>query len=394
MAISDPEFLAGRPIVYEKPQSQKILTSVLCLGAILVLALVALGTDADDGGTKWLVLSGGIAIAGYVMYATFRNRLTLYTDRLEYRTALQTQTVFKSDITGFRSIQTRHGKKLVFQTRSTGNITTPDYRDNRALFREWLADFPDLNAIEAAAFTKSLEDSPAFGSDTARRKVAVAVHRKVASTINVIAFVLAFWLFLFGEPKIALEAACLAMPVVVLCVAALFGGRYTVLWERTLGRINLAPAFLLPMVSVAWRSFTDDSILDPLPALYMALACAGVGFLAIIVIERRMPPIILISVAGLILGSWGGVRLADVLADTSLPQVYTVVITDKQVYHHRKSPDEYRLYVDIHDQSGLPQTFDTHRSFYDRVHTGETLCLNLHKGALGYRWFNYAECAV
>jgi hypothetical protein len=185
------------------------------------------------------------------------------------------------------------------------------------------------------------------------------------------------------------------MTVAVLCVAGLFGGRYTLLWERTSGRINLSPAFLLPMLAVAWRSFNDDSILDPIPALYMALACAGLGLLVVIMVERRaLQPLILISAMGLVLGCWGGLRLADVLVDSSAPQVQAARITDKQIYHHRKAPDEYRLYVDIHDPSVLPQTFDAPRNFYDRVHVGDRLCMKLHKGALGYHWFDYAECPV
>ena len=349
--------------------------------------------------------------AGWLL-SLFRVRLRLWPDRWEFRGTFRTLSGRRLDVAGYRWHYFHTGDLMEFRLKSPdgaptiATFTIPDYRDQPG-FDDWIAGVPDLGSFERDTYESALEANTAFGETSWQRKQAIAQDRRKLAIVNWVAVIVALCvLFLpFTLPAIGL-ALCTLMPLLAIAAAALSRGRYAVSHSMGNPKLSLFVPASVPSLALAIRFLADTGTLDRWHVLLPAAVSAIVLTLIVGVIDGRLRsdmlgPTLLLAFAY----SFGALLDCDHLADFRASTTYTLPLVDHYIAYEPSITGRYgmisrgvRHYILQLGPWGpqdsidlLPRRIEVSASFYTAL-ADKQLCMTLHQGALGWRWFNYRAC--
>lgn len=409
------------PDVFQAHAWLRRMACAICfLAAIPVVILVASAHKPLD-----LLIPGGMVCLGTGwLWSLFRVRLRLWPDRWEFRGIFRSLSGRRLDVAGYRWHLFRVGDTIEFTLKgkdgrpSGASFTLPDYRD-RPGFNSWIAGLPDLTIFERDHYEGALQANAAFGPDAGRRRKAIIRHRGNLTIVNAIGVLAAVWVFVLPSvlPS-AILLLCTVIPLVAIVAAAMSGGRYAV--THTLGNPKLSlfvPAFV-PGVALAARFLADRGTLvfaqyaslDRWHVTLPAIACATVLTAIVGVIDRRLRLDVLgLTVILLFAYSFGALLACDQLADTNPGTTYAQPIQSRDINETAPTPSNagvrgtggagFTSYVVQIDPWGprnlaevLPTQIEVNAGFYRALQPNDRLCMTLHPGALGWRWYTYSIC--
>ena len=214
----------------------------------------------------------------------------------------------------------------------------------------------------------------------------------IKTWIPAIIFLIVFWLFTSVLPHRAVVIACLFLSLATIVVGIIlsFGNKKT--FYYAFGFILLA--FLIPVIQLGFRvQYTFVNGMPTSLLIIPAIAGFAVSILftfAFRIHNEKLRPIgtfIGMILIFAFLFAFGfcmiGTHLNYVL-DTTPPVPCEAVIEDKEIEHHRKSPDTYEFIVTI-DEKRIP--LDVSSEEYHRYDIGDTYAFYRHQGAFNIPFY-------
>jgi hypothetical protein len=245
--------------------------------------------------------------------------------------------------------------------------------------------------VESEQAERALLADPDFGATAAERKDVLGRLRCLSGIGIALGLIILFWNIWLPIPY--------GLPP-ALGVIAPWAAVGLVRWSR--GRLVLLPisgdarpqTFGLAvggLGSSAW-AFTNLHLYDWQEALIPGAICGAIFFAVILALDSR------VLAAGRALASlalfclawaWGDVVMLDRFADQAAPQVYSTVVGDKYISSGRSSAP-YLQVAPWGDRVAV-EDIRVNRHIYDATPIQSVICIQLHKGALGVRWFDLGD---
>jgi hypothetical protein len=200
------------------------------------------------------------------------------------------------------------------------------------------------------------------------------------------------WAIFFPRPYGLCIAVLVVAPVAAIAAAWMSGGTISLNDRKGEKRPVLGTLMLLPWLALGARAVIDYQVLDWIPPLVLAVAIGGLAALAAMKADaefRKPLWAILLLLMGLDWG-WGLVIEANGLFDRTPPQILSTKVLRKWKSSGRSTT--YYLNVAPTSVPGLKGDIDVGSRLYRRIDVGESVCLELHAGSLGWRWYRPAAC--
>jgi len=219
--------------------------------------------------------------------------------------------------------------------------------------------------------------------------------RRLAGWLNTFAGLLTVWTLLAPWGRMAATIACAAAPLVALAVAAGSGGSIGLDSSKTDPRPHVAYLIAMPLLALMARAVLDVTLLGMVYPAAAATAGAAIGAGATLVINPAARGKTWPLIGGATLGAiwtFSVFMLADVWLDRLPPQTYEAAVVGKTRSHARAT--SFRLKLAPWGPRQHEQAVSVSWDLYRSVSLGERVCIDLHRGAFGARWFQIARCNV
>lgn len=385
------------PRVYRIRRGQRLLFGGFGLagivGGLLGAGAILLGSSRDNPAVALIpLLFAGLGI--YLLAAIIAERLVLYEDAFEFvELGRGKRRVRRGEIAGLRIVPLQYGyHQLVLELRAGKKPLKINWmHETDAILQAWLDEIPNLDADDRARVEAELLRSAALGADPAERTRNLTRARKIARVLNGISLAAGAWGLIYPRPYRAAIVALGVLPLVGL--ATLLGGRGRYAFDATRNdpRPSLIATVMLPGLALATRAIFDVHVLDWKPLLFGAAVGGLALVVAIAVGERRRKLWVLALLAPLISTyPWGALSLANALLDRGAPEVFRVGVRGKHVSGGRQTS----WYLELDPWGPVTERKDVAvgRRLYNAALTGDRVCVALHPGALGARWYVVLDC--
>ena len=201
--------------------------------------------------------------------------------------------------------------------------------------------------------------------------------------------------FLF-DPWPWVRILCAIMPWFALGVMYLSGGRLVVSGNRNVWQPDIFLAIYLPLIAFAFWAALEVRVLD-WPVAVAAGIGVGVLLALAFVAARSGKPQAGLAFAAVMLAvvgsgySYGVVTLADTTGDTRIVQTYRPQVLGKYVRKSRNITD----YLVLDAWGPQPRRdISVDDVLYETAVVGQAVCVEVHPGRLGVRWYTMRSCAV
>ncbi|HEX4159389.1 MAG TPA: hypothetical protein VHY79_13020 [Rhizomicrobium sp.] len=218
--------------------------------------------------------------------------------------------------------------------------------------------------------------------------------RLFARVLNGIGFAIGFWVLAWPQPyKLAVLGAMTAF-VAALAVKLLSRQRLGITDARGgNSRPGVQALFLMPALVVPLRALQDINLLEWQPVLLWSLALAAGLAIPLFAGDKELPKKPLFAAFLLILTyayAWGSLAEANSMFDTSAPQIFQTTIRSMHANYGKSTSYHLRL----GPWNGRPAGDDVRvpRALYVRHRAGETMCVALRNGWLGFRYEEARSC--
>jgi hypothetical protein len=337
-----------------------------------------------------------VLLGAYLIIYALRTTVTLRADAIDVQEIFTCKTFLRADIAARRILPTQYVRTLVLIPRASdqkklkfGLAVSTD-----AAFAAWLADFPDLDAKELAESREALAVDPDLGFNSEQRNQSIARAKKLATVLDVAAFVSFFWSFFFPRPHLLVAAILSALPLIALGLLIRSQGIYQIEGRRNDARPSLALVLIFPGLALAVLSLHDFLLLEWKPILtlsvLLALAMTLVAAKADPGARQRRAALVPIAIFGAFY-TFGLIAQANSLLDYSSPQTFQVAVVGKHISSGKNT--SYYLHLDPWGPQTSATQVTVPASIYSSSATGQQVCVSLHPGALRIPWYAVAPCS-
>ena len=219
------------------------------------------------------------------------------------------------------------------------------------------------------------------------------VLTRIAAGATLVGAGVGVWGGFLPWPYELVVAVLLATPWAALVLSVVTGGRLNIMLVNSKTRPTIFLLWALPMAALCYRS-ADVRVLDTMPWLEW-VAAVGMGLTLVLWLTNRTQlPKQLPTYAGLlaisIVYSWCAVTELNALLDGAPSTTYRTPVASRWTTGSRSRA----YYLRLAQWGPMPDVDDirVNNYLYDRVVTGEVVCVALHPGVLGLRWYQVTEC--
>jgi hypothetical protein len=323
-------------------------------------------------------------------------KVTLSFDDIRVRGIFGSRRMLRADIAGRHLLPTQYVSTLVLVPHDDAQkrLKIPLLLRRDAVFNAWLADLPDLDAQEVAESQNRLAIDPDLGFRSEDRLSQVDRAKRISKPLNVAAFLALLWAMFLPHPYKLLISVLAALPLLTLLLLIRSRGIYQIEERRNDARPSLALALIGPSLGLALRAILDFNLLEWKPILFITLLISVIMTAAIFGsdpgIRRRVVGLVLLFCFCAVYGYGLSVQ-ANSLLDRSPAQIFRTAVVDKHVTEGRSTT--YYLHL----QPWGPETDVTEVSvssqLYNSSNRGDTVCIDLHPGALRVPWYLVHRCS-
>ncbi len=341
-----------------------------------------------------------LALGAYLTAAVRAERLVLYEDAIELvELGRGKRRVRRDEIAGLRVVPLQHGYRQLVFVRGAGRkpLKFTWVHETDAVLEAWLHAIPDLDAEERARAEAELLRSPTLGADEAERARNLTRARMLARVLNGISLAACAWGWLYPRPYPAAVVALGVLPLVGLALAVGGRGRYAFAPSRSEPRPSLTMTVVIPGWVLALRAMLDVNVLDWKP-LFVGAVVGGLALaVGVEITEREQPRKRWVRAVGFVAFAsmmsvypWGALTLSNALLDRGAPEVFRVAVRGKHVSGGKHT--SWNLELDPWGPVTDGKDVDVGPRLYGTVSTGGRVCVALHPGALGARWYVVRRC--
>jgi hypothetical protein len=262
-------------------------------------------------------------------------------------------------------------------------------------WKSWFANIPDLDAEVAKAFVAAIDANADLGSTPAERQRRLAAARSIARYAIWANLGLFAWTYIYPRPYEWVILVLAVIPWAAIVIMARSPGLYTFNAPRGSGRPDLTVLLISPGFLLMLRAILDVQVLDWPHLFEWALILAAVLIVTIVwaipAAREKFGTLALILIMTLPYG-YGAGALGNTLLDHSTALSYPTTVYRMFVTNGKHRTPTLRLgpWGPRTTAEDAAVSWDLYRS----TRVGETVCAQLHAGALGIRWFRIAKCGL
>jgi hypothetical protein len=217
-----------------------------------------------------------------------------------------------------------------------------------------------------------------------------------ASALVLVTAVLCLWSLFTGDPPLPVLIATAAMPWLAMLMARAEAP------SRLVGRRrkNLVAAVMLPGLAVGVVAFGMEEVaVDWRIPLIVALALgAPITVLADAALHgsrviRGRAVTSLVIFCCMSVYAYGGLSLANARFDMASPERFRAAVLEKRITHGRYST-HWHLRLPPWGPQAEPSEAEVRASVYRAVAVGNSVCIDLHRGAFGIAWYIVERCEL
>jgi hypothetical protein len=333
---------------------------------------------------------------GVVLLVNLRKtRLVLRRDSVAMHDLFSTRELNRDEIKGFRiEVRSKGASSTVLVPRSGDRrkVNVPHIFDFDDSFYEWLEQFSDIGAEEAAAAQAEMENNSALGATPEERAESLKQARLSARTLSIAAVIVSIWGWFFPTPYRVVVFVLVAMPWLALALAMRYRGLFRVDQKQNDPHPSIALPFLFPGLVLAIRVLYDLHMIGWQKPLVVALfidllLCATAMKLDSTLAAKKQ--IILLFLISIGYGFGAGLE-ANALLDRSPAQIYEAKVLSKRI--SRGKTTTYHLTLSAWGPLTHNDEVTVFRDFYESLQAGDTACVVSHQGALGMPWYVVRYC--
>jgi hypothetical protein len=364
------------------------------LGAVGVLLALAWLTGGAREPILIPVMAALLASAAWFCAYVLRCATVLTADAVERRGVLGSRRMLRTDIAGYRVRSQRNWYSFLIlePTRpDVGRLRIVRYRPDSA-FNRWFDGIPDLDQQELQASEDALLSDVEFGATAAERSRTLESLRRLGGFATIAGMAIFAWNVFLPVPHGLPPALGVMAPWIAVGLVRWSGGRLTLFYRANDARPYVGGLLVAGWGSSMWAGF-NTYFYHWQETLAPGAICGCVFFVLVAALDSRVfaesRHVITLAACCLIWG-WGDAALADRFADRAPPQVFETVAGDKYVSSGRW-PTPY-LKVAVWGDRRSVEDISVDRATYDATAIPSVVCIRLHKGALGVRWFDLGGC--
>ena len=335
-------------------------------------------------------------LGAYLVLAMLKSKLILTADAIELRDTFATKHLLRSQIAGWRVLPTQYVSTLVFLPRDphAKKIKFPLTFKLDEQFESWLETITNLDVQDQTESLTQMQAQLDPSLTEEQREVTLFNAYRFAKYLTWASYVAAILGWFYPRPYSLVILVLAAIPPTAIYLGLSAKGVYQFDGKRNDARPSLAVPVIMPGMILALRALYDLSFLrwqQLLPPIFLvtlvltsliASADPKTG-------KQRWAYLATLLIA---VGYAGGVTaMADSLLDHSTPQ-----ILQAQVLHKRISTGRHTTwYLELAPwgPQDHPDEVSVHRSLYNSVQPGQTVCIYLYPGTLKIPWFQVAHCS-
>lgn len=361
--------------------------------------LMAVPIRHPSGAGTWLLLGGAgpVLLGGFMAASTAVSKLILRADAIELVGPLGTRELRLDALAGRRRQATRGGSILLLVPKTGRAVRLDSGMPRDRMLDAWIDALPDLDLREREASEAKLLADPAFGSSPQERFARLARARRFSKVVNGAAVATLAWAYLYPHPYPLAIGLLALFPWCAVLIVMLSRGLIVFDARRNDARPNVAVLLLLPGIVLGLRAMLDVHVLDVMPVFVY-------GFLASLPLlasawmtaskDAAKPwgfPLTLLLLVALPYGG-GGLLLANVGLDHQPAQTFPTHVLRKYISTGKHSSPH--LVLAPWGPRVMGEDMSVNRAYYAHVDAGSSVCMSLHPGAFGMRWYGLGDCVA
>lgn len=370
----------------------------MILGTFLIGGGIFFGCAASSNApvsrvSSLFFLCGGIYTIAYALLA----RVVMEGSRIRVRGAFREQSADFNDIEGYRTISSRNGTYTQLCLKDgQGTISLSNSFETDGDYSAWFHQLTDLDKRDRDAMLDEIAREEAIGSTPKERVRAVSKAKTLSIALLVATIGVAIALN-FANPDIQFPAAfALAIaPIAVLLMVRRAPLLYTVMKPRSDPRADLGLVLLVAGLGLLMRE-RGVHLVAQQPILLIAVLITLV-YSAALYSSMRSGNTFIGRMIGLLffIGIYGhGLAvLADSMPDYSQTTTYTTSVVAKHISRGGRSTSyvlELAPWGPLQDRNNL----NVSSREYAHTTIGDQVCLLLHQGVLGSKWYERITCSA
>jgi hypothetical protein len=366
------------------------------IAALMGAGSVWMMTSVASGSPAWLLVAlAMIALAGVIALSCGRVRLVLRADSIETQGLFGTRVLRLDAIAGRRLRPTR-GKPMRVIVPKQGRPLALDsgFPADRVL-DAWYAALPDLDLRDRQSFEAAVAADPTFGRSAPERLARLASARQLAKLASMLTIGVLMWVYIYPHPY---ATAIVVAAVLPWCAVLIAGGSHGLVCfdsARNDVRPNLAIMLFGPAFVLGMRALLDVHLLDVPHALEFGFLAGLPLVLAASLVRESgasrawVMPAVLLAFVALPYGA-GALVLADVQLDHQPAQTFQTEVLRKYITSG-KHRQPYLVVAPWGPKTDV-EKIAVGGAYYAHVAPESTVCMNLHRGALGLAWYGVNDC--
>lgn len=336
-----------------------------------------------------------VALGSYLLLYTFKSKIVLYADRIEWHGVKSQRSLRRDDIAGWRITRTQYVSTLELHSRSPGTkklkVSLMLKRDD--VFDGWFAGLANLDAQEREESLAQVVEDQRIAATPEDRAQKLAKAKKIATVLSWAAGIASVWGWLYPRPYELAIAILAIIPGIAVILLATGGGLYQMEGRRHDVRADLFLAFIVPSAVLTLRSVWDFEFLEWSPILKLAIVGSMVLTILVVGADRGMRERRWAFLAFLFLSffyGFGAMAQANALLDRSEGQVFQTQVLAKRISSGKSTT--YYFTIDPWGPRSEPNEVSVSRALYQATSVGQNVCVWLRKGSLRVPWFVIGSC--
>ena len=373
------------------------MVSTLGLGILFVGLAVVMGSGFSTSRFNpapfffvFFFLAGGVVLAAWPL----RARVVIEGSRITVRNGLGERSADRSEIEGFRTIQSRNGsyRQLYLKHGGTISISTAFNFDEDA--RSWFGQLTDLDRVDREALLDQISHEQELGT-TPEERLGKLANAKTWSVFLTVISIAAAVALLIPALKLRVPAAVLlaGIPVAAFFLVQRSPLLYAFFKQKADPRAELSICLIVCgfglILSVNQVHFVA---LEPLMLIIVPVGLAYfLGFYTACRHGTQRPgkTMALLFFAGLY--GWGFAAMSDTIADRAQATTYSADVMRKHVSRGRSTT--YYLELSPWGPMQTPTQVSVPARIYGTLNVGDEVCLSLHPGNLHAPWYQVIDCS-
>lgn len=395
--------IADYPKSYRPSVASRILFAVLGIIFCLLATMVVMG--AGKVNTPIIFLSGLTVVMGILIPAiSLTAKVTLYPDRIEQSGLFGSNELRRQDIQGYRSRKVKSTTyiDLVPANDQSKKISVTNAYAKDGTFSAWLKDLRNLDEEDQKSVDLEIAQDESLGATPEERKARVASLRKTANFITYACMAVVIAISIYPHPAWLAAAILFLAPWLAIAMVAWSGNNFTIVeLDRTtlLRKGGLFQLLIFPIIGFYMIFINPNNGMPRFPLdwqqLLLPSIIGGIAMVAIVLMVSRgaklKPAILLAILPSLIIYSGGSLVMANDLLDHMDARKYTLAVISK----HRTTGKGAASYFGVTSSDNLydgDTSIKVSNDIYNQTKLGDTICAQIHPGALGMKWETVDRC--